>query len=91
MMRSGLRAESFTGYGGMKLVEVPRPRARTGGCLSGSHSGVNPRWNHTILVGRVPTSNGARLILGNEGAGVVEDSCVLGALRRRPGSCHRLR
>jgi len=29
MMRA-MRAESFTGYGGLKLVEVPRPRGKEG-------------------------------------------------------------
>jgi hypothetical protein len=32
MMRA-VRAESFTGYGGLKLVEVPRPRGADGRIL----------------------------------------------------------
>ncbi len=71
MMRA-MRAESFTGYGGLKLVEVPRPRAADGRVLVRiTATGVTPL-DHTILSGGYARAT-APLILGNEGAGVVED------------------
>ena len=71
MMRA-MRAESFTGYGGLKLVEVPRPRRADGRVLVRiTAAGVTPL-DHTILSGEFPLAT-APLILGNEGAGVVED------------------
>jgi NADPH2:quinone reductase len=71
MMRA-MRAESFTGYGGLKLVEVPRPRRAEGRVLVRvTAAGVTPL-DHTILSGGYPPAT-APLILGNEGAGVVED------------------
>src|SRR6266446_6922103 len=71
MMRT-MRAESFTGYGGLKLVEAPRPRRADGRVLVRiTAAGVNPLDN-TILSGGYPRAT-APLILGNEGAGVVED------------------
>jgi NADPH:quinone reductase len=71
MMRA-MRAESFTAYGGLKLVEVPRPRRAGGRVLVWiTAAGVTPL-DHTILSGGYPPAT-APLILGNEGAGVVED------------------
>jgi NADPH:quinone reductase len=71
MMRA-MRAESFTEYEGLKLVEVPRPRRADGRVLVRiTSAGVTPL-DHTILSGGYPRAT-APLILGNEGAGVVED------------------
>jgi NADPH2:quinone reductase len=71
MMRA-MRAESFAEYGGLKLVEVPRPRRADGRVLVRiTSAGVTPL-DHTILSGGHPRAT-APLILGNEGAGVVED------------------
>jgi NADPH:quinone reductase len=71
MMRA-IRAESFTGYGSLKLVKVPRPRAADRRVLVRvTAAGVTPL-DHTILSGGYPRAT-APLILGNEGAGVVED------------------
>src|SRR6266850_4121742 len=68
-----MRAESFTGYGALKLVEVPRPRVSAGRILVRiTAAGVSPL-DHTILSGGFPFAK-APLILGNEGAGVVESS-----------------
>ncbi len=71
MMRA-MRAESFTGYAGLKFVEIPRPRAADGRVLVRiTAAGVTPL-DHTILSGQFHHSK-APLVLGNEGAGVVED------------------
>jgi NADPH2:quinone reductase len=67
-----MRAESFTGYGGLKLVEVPRPTLGDGRVLVRiTAAGVTPL-DHTILSGGYPRAM-APLVLGNEGAGVVDD------------------
>jgi NADPH:quinone reductase len=67
-----MRAESFTGYRSLKLVEVPKPRRADGRVLVGiTAAGVTPL-DHTILSGGYPRAK-APLIVGNEGAGVVED------------------
>src|ERR1700682_163642 len=70
MMRA-MRAESFTGYGALKLVEVPRPRVTAGRILVRiTAAGVSPL-DHTILSGGFLPAT-PPLILGNEGAGVWE-------------------
>ena len=71
-MMTAMRAESFTGYTGLKLVEAPRPLRADGRVLVRiTAAGVTPL-DHTILSGGYPRAK-APLILGNEGAGVVED------------------
>src|SRR5712672_3898470 len=68
-----MRAESFTGYGGLKLAEVPHPRRADGRVLVRiTAAGVTPL-DHTILSGTFPHQLKAPLVLGNEGAGVVEE------------------
>ena len=67
-----MRAESFTGYGSLKIIDVPRPTLAAGRVLVRiTAAGVSPL-DHTILSGGHPRAM-APLILGNEGAGVVED------------------
>jgi NADPH:quinone reductase len=67
-----MRAESFTGYGGLKLVEIPKPILADGRVLVRiTAAGVTPL-DHTILSGGYARAT-APLILGNEGAGIVED------------------
>src|SRR5216683_3149431 len=67
-----MRAESFTGYGGLKLVDLPKPVVADGRVLVRiTAAGVTPL-DHTILSGGYPRAT-APLVLGNEGAGVVHD------------------
>jgi NADPH:quinone reductase len=67
-----MRADSFTGYRGLKLAEIPKPVLADGRVLVRiTAAGVTPL-DHTILSGGYPRAT-APLILGNEGAGVVED------------------
>src|SRR6202167_5142192 len=67
-----MRAETFSGYGGLKLVELPKPVAADGRVLVRiTAAGVTPL-AHTILSGQFHHSK-APLVLGNEGAGVVEE------------------
>src|SRR3981081_1747422 len=67
-----MRAESFTGYDGLKLVDLPKPVVPDGrGLLRMTSAGVTPL-DQTILSGKFHHSK-APLVLGNEGAGVVEE------------------
>src|ERR1700722_14450080 len=66
-----MRAEQFIGYEGLKLVELQKPAVSDGKVLVRiTAAGVTPL-DHTILSGKYPRSK-APLVLGNEGAGVVE-------------------
>ncbi len=66
-----MRAEQFSGYEGLKLVELPHPAVSDGKVLLRlTAAGVTPL-EHTILSGQFPLAK-APLILGSEGAGVVE-------------------
>jgi len=66
-----MRAEKFSGYEGLKLVELPKPVVSVGNVLLRiTAAGVTPL-DYTILSGKFPPSK-APLVLGNEGAGVVE-------------------
>src|SRR5216684_2991751 len=67
-----MRAEKFSGYEGFKLVDLPKPAVSDGKVvLRVTAAGVTPL-DHTILSGQYPRSK-APLVLGNEGAGVVEE------------------
>ena len=67
-----MRAETFNGYEGLKLVELPKPAVSDGRVLLRMiAAGVTPL-DYTILSGNFHHSK-APLVLGNEGAGVVEE------------------
>jgi len=67
-----MRAETFSGYQGLKLIELPKPAITNGKVLLRmTAAGVTPL-DHTILSGKFHASK-APLVLGNEGAAVVED------------------
>src|SRR2546429_5665026 len=66
-----MRAETFSGYEGLKLIEVPKPAVTKAKVLVRiTAAGVTPL-DHTILSGKFHGSK-APLVLGNEGAGIVE-------------------
>src|SRR6266850_5419093 len=68
-----MRAEQFSSYEGLKLVELPKPAVSDGKVLLRmTAAGVTPL-DHTILSGKFPHDLKAPLVLGNEGAGVVEE------------------
>src|SRR5712672_3623855 len=68
-----MRAETFSGYEGLKLVDLPKPAVTDGKVLVRiTAAGVTPL-DHTILSGEFPHHLKAPLVLGNEGAGVVEE------------------
>src|SRR5207302_7939357 len=67
-----VRAETFNSYQGLKLIELPKPAVTDGKVLVRiTSAGVTPL-DHTILSGKFHGSK-APLVLGNEGAGVVEE------------------
>jgi NADPH2:quinone reductase len=67
-----MRAETFSGYEGLKLVDIPEPTVADGKVMVRiTAAGVTPL-DHTILSGKFHGSK-APLVLGNEGAGVVEE------------------
>ena len=66
-----MRADKFSGYEALKLVDLPKPAVSDGKVmLRMTAVGVTPL-DHTILSGQFPLAK-APLVLGNEGAGVVE-------------------
>src|ERR1700751_5859980 len=68
-----MRAERFGGYQDLKRVEIPKPLASDGRVLVRlTAAGVTPL-DYTILSGGHPRAR-APLVLGNEGAGVIEDA-----------------
>src|ERR1700719_3953749 len=67
-----MRAEEFSGYKGLKLVDLPKPAGTDGKVLLRiTAAGVTPL-DHTILSGAYTRAK-APLVLGGEGAGVVEE------------------
>jgi len=67
-----MRAETFSGYEALKLVELPKPTVTDGKVLVRiTAAGVTPL-DYTILSGKFHIPEGP-LVLGNEGAGVVEE------------------
>jgi NADPH2:quinone reductase len=67
-----MRAEELSGYEALKLVDLPKPVVSDGKVLVRmTAAGVTPL-EQTILFGQLPRAK-APLVLGNEGAGVVEE------------------
>src|SRR5271169_1013127 len=66
-----MRAEQFSGYEGLKLVDLPRPAVTDGKVLVRITAAGVTALDHTILSGKFHGVK-APLVLGNEGAGVVE-------------------
>src|SRR5277367_4227720 len=68
-----IEAESFSGYGGLRQMELPKPQpAKDRVLVRMTAAGVTPL-DYTILSGGHPRAK-APLVLGNEGAGVIEDA-----------------
>src|SRR6202158_4406754 len=68
-----MRAERFSGYQDLKLVEIPKPTVSDGrGIVRLTAAGVTPL-EYTVLSGGHPRAK-PPLVLGNEGAGVIEDT-----------------
>ena len=68
-----IETEKFSGYRGLRQIELPKPQLAKGRVLVRlTAAGVTPL-DHTILSGGHPRAK-APLVLGNEGAGVIEDA-----------------
>jgi NADPH2:quinone reductase len=68
-----IEADAFSGYGGLRQAQLPDPQPTKDRVLVRvTAAGVTPL-DHTILSGGHPRAK-APLVLGNEGAGVVEDA-----------------
>src|ERR1700737_26484 len=73
MAMRAIEAETFSGYGGLRQVDLPKPQpAKDRVLVRVTGAGVTPL-DHTILSGGPPRAK-APLVLGNEGAGVIEDA-----------------
>src|ERR1700681_1908806 len=73
MPMRAIEAETFSGYGGLPEIELPKPQpAKERVLVRVTAAGVTPL-DHTILSGGHPRAK-APLVLGNEGVGVIEDA-----------------
>jgi NADPH:quinone reductase len=73
MAMRAIEAKTFSSYGGLRQIELPKPQpAKDRVLVRVTTAGVTPL-DHTILSGGHPRAK-APLVLGNEGAGVVEDA-----------------
>src|SRR6267142_920385 len=68
-----MRAEGFGGYQDLKLADIPKPQVSDGRVLVKITAAGGTPLEHTILSGGYPRAK-APLVLGSEGAGVVEDA-----------------
>src|SRR5215470_15168450 len=66
-----MRAEGFGGYQDLKLTDIPSPSLSEGRLLVRMTAAGVTALDYTILSGQYPMAK-APLVLGNEGAGVVE-------------------
>src|SRR5260221_13567180 len=68
-----IEAKTFSGYGGLRQTEFPKPQpAKDRVLVRVTAAGVTPL-EYTVLSGGHPRAK-APLVLGNEGAGVIEDA-----------------
>jgi NADPH2:quinone reductase len=67
-----MRAETFNGYKALKLVDIPKPAVSDGRVLLRIRAAGGTPLDYTILSGKFHTTK-VPLVLGNEGAGVVEE------------------
>src|SRR5260221_5505127 len=73
MAMRAIEARTFSAYGGLRQTELPKPQpAKDRVLVHITAAGVTPL-DHTILSGGHPRAK-APLVLGNEGAGVIEDA-----------------
>src|SRR5271156_6473516 len=68
-----IQAKTFSGYGGLRQTDLPKPQpAKDRVLVRVTAAGVTPL-EYTVLSGAHPRAE-APLMLGNEGAGVIEDA-----------------
>src|SRR5579859_3353003 len=77
MAMRAIEAATFSGYDGLRQTELPKPQpAKDRVLVRVTAAGITPL-DHTILSGGHPRAK-APLVLGNEGAGIVEDAGASG-------------
>src|ERR1700751_1085477 len=77
MAMRAIEAKTFSGYCGLQQTQLPQPQPeRDRALVRVTAAGVTPI-DHTILSGGHPRAK-APLVLGNEGAGVIEDAGASG-------------
>jgi NADPH2:quinone reductase len=64
---------TFSGYGGLRQIELPKPQPTKDRVLVRLTAAGVTQLDHTILSGGHPRAK-APLVLGNEGAGIIEDA-----------------
>src|SRR4030088_335422 len=68
-----IEAKTFSGYGGLRQTELPKPQpVKDRVLVRVTAAGVTPL-EYTVLSGGHPRAK-APLVLGNEGAGIIEDA-----------------
>jgi NADPH2:quinone reductase len=73
MAMRAIEAKTFSSYGGLRQTELPKPQpAKERVLVRVTAAGVTPL-EYTVLSGGHPRAK-APLVLGNEGAGVIEDA-----------------
>src|SRR5258707_2422606 len=73
-----IEAKSFSGYGGLRQTELPKPQsAKDRVLVRVTAAGVTPL-EYTVLSGGHPRAK-APLVLGNEGAGVMRTPATPGS------------
>src|SRR5271156_5376066 len=73
MRMRAIQAETFSGYGGLRQIEIPKPQpAKDRVLVRVTAAGVTPL-EYTVLSGGHPRAK-PPLVLGNEGASVIEDA-----------------
>src|ERR1700722_11953285 len=82
MAMRAIEARDFSGYGGLRQIELPKPLAAKDRVLIRVPAGGVPPLEYTVLSGGHPRAK-PPLVLGNEGAGVIEDAGSSGLI---PGS-----
>jgi NADPH2:quinone reductase len=68
-----IEAKSFSGYDGLRQIELPKPQPAKDRVLVRVTAAGVTQLDHTILSGGHPRAK-APLVLGNEGAGFIEDA-----------------
>src|ERR1700737_1096954 len=73
MTMRAIEAKTFSGYGGLRQIEMPKPQPEKDRGVGRVPAARVTPLDHTILSGGHPRAK-APLVLGNEGAGVIEDA-----------------
>src|SRR6202035_5110841 len=86
MAMRAIEANTFSGYGGLRQVELPKPQpVKDRVLVRVTAAGVTPL-EYTVLSGGHPRAN-APLVLGYKGAGVIEDAGDSGFAVGELGNC----